>query len=162
MTMNITRRKRGEVRADGFRFGFYYRRRGRLREEEAWLNPEAYKKWAEQTQAAVRKLRARKRAERMGINRPLAHHNKMSTSEEIIGDKQLRVDTDAIIQRLKALPPSRERALAITKFQEGVMWLGMDLKRINEKEPGSVENPYPNSKNPSNTKIEPTADGMKL
>ena len=43
------------------------------------------------------------------------------------------------------------------------MWLGMDLKRINEANPGSgVGNPYPNSKDPSNTKIEPTADGLKL
>jgi hypothetical protein len=42
------------------------------------------------------------------------------------------------------------------------MWLGMDLKRINEANPGASPNPYPNSKDPSNTKIEPTADGLKL
>jgi hypothetical protein len=81
---------------------------------------------------------------------------------EIIQDKALRRDADEIIQRVKALPPSRERALAITKLQEGVMWLGMDLKRINEGAPGSVANPYPNSKDPSNTKIDPTAEGLKL
>lgn len=85
----------------------------------------------------------------------------MNTDTEIIEDKALRRDIDAIIQRIKALPPSRERALAITKLQEGVMWLGMDLKRINEAT-GAGENPYPNSKDPSNTKIEPTADGLKL
>lgn len=82
--------------------------------------------------------------------------------EEIIADKELRRDTDAIIQRVKSLPPSRERSLTITKLQEGVMWLGMDLKRINEANPGVQENPYPNSKNPDNLKIEPTADGLKL
>lgn len=86
----------------------------------------------------------------------------MNIEAQIIADKELRRDTDAIIQRVKALPPSRERALTITKLQEGVMWLGMDLKRINEETPGAIQNPYPNSKDPSNTKIEPTADGLKL
>jgi len=81
---------------------------------------------------------------------------------EIIADKQLRKDIDDIIQSAKNLPPSRERALAITKLQEGVMWLGMDLKRINDATPGIIENPYPNSKDTSNTKIDPTADGLKL
>lgn len=42
------------------------------------------------------------------------------------------------------------------------MWLGMDLKAINDENPGAIENPYPNSKDPSNTKIDPTADGLKL
>lgn len=86
----------------------------------------------------------------------------MTPDQQVIADKELRRDTDTIIQRLKAMPPSRERALAITKLQEGVMWLGMDLKRINDETPGTVENPYPNSKDPSNTKIDPTADGLKL
>ena len=37
------------------------------------------------------------------------------------------------------------------------MWLGMDLKRLNQP------NPYPSSKDPSTgSKIEPTADGLKL
>lgn len=86
----------------------------------------------------------------------------MNTEQEIIENKSIRKDTDLIIQRVKALPPSRERALTITKLQEGVMWLGMDLKRINDSNPGTIENPYPNSKDPSNTKIDPTADGLKL
>ena len=77
-------------------------------------------------------------------------------NKEVVENKQLRKDTDDIIQRIKSLPPSRERSLAITKLQEGVMWLGMDLKRLNEP------NPYPNSKDPSNTNIEPTADNLKL
>lgn len=82
---------------------------------------------------------------------------------EIIADKELRRDTDAIIQRVRDLPPSRERSLTITKLQEGVMWLGMDLKRINDANPGSQPNPYPSSKDPSTgKKIEPTADGLKL
>ena len=81
----------------------------------------------------------------------------MTSTEEVVANKQLRKDIDEKIQEIKNLPPSRERSLAITKLQEGVMWLGMDLKRLNE------ENPYPSSKDPSSgDKIEPTADGLKL
>ena len=86
----------------------------------------------------------------------------MTTDEEIIEDKSLRRDLDAAIQRIRHLPLSRERSLAITKLQEGVMWLGMDLKRINEASPGSAPNPYPDSKDPGSTRIEPTADGLRL
>ena len=99
----------------------------------------------------------------------------MSNDTHIILDKELRRDIDAIIQRLKTSDNvrgedraeslsrnSRERSLAITKLQEAVMWLGMDLKAINDANPGEVENPYPNSKDPSNTKIDATADGLKL
>ena len=80
----------------------------------------------------------------------------------IAADKALRAELDAIIQRVKALPGSRERSITITKLQEAVMWLGMDLKRINELLPGASPNPYPNSKDPSNLKIEPTDGGLKL
>lgn len=75
---------------------------------------------------------------------------------QVTETKQLRKDTDAIIQRVKDLVPDRETSLAITKLQEGVMWLGMHLKALGEA------NPYPNSKDPSNTLIEPTADNLKL
>lgn len=81
----------------------------------------------------------------------------MTKLEEIVADKQLRKDIDEKIQEIKNLPASRERSLAITKLQEGVMWLGMDLKRLN------CDNPYPSSKDPSTGgKIEPTVDGLKL
>lgn len=108
----------------------------------------------------------------------------MNQDTHIILDKELRRDIDAVIQRLKIaserqplraqprendapniLPAttrsSRERSIAYTHLQEAVMWLGMDLKAIND-ESGGAENPYPNSKDPSNTKIDPTADGLKL
>lgn len=76
---------------------------------------------------------------------------------EIQKIKQLRQDTDEIIQRIKKLPSSRETSLSITKLQEGVMWLGMELKRRNES------NPYPSSKDPNTgDKIEPTADNLKF
>lgn len=80
----------------------------------------------------------------------------MTRTEEIVANKQLRKDLDEKIQQVKNLPTSRERSLAITKLQEAVMWLGMDLKRLNEADP------YPNSKDPSTDKIDPTADNLKL
>lgn len=87
----------------------------------------------------------------------------MTVAEEIVANKTLRRDLDAQIQNLKALPGSRERSISITKLQEAVMWLGMDLKRINEAHPNSgVGNPYPDSKNPGNTVIQTTADGLRL
>lgn len=92
----------------------------------------------------------------------------MSNDTHIILDKELRRDIDAIIQRLKGPQnadsdhrKSRERSLTLTKLQEAVMWLGMDLKAIND-ETGGAENPYPHSKDPTNTVIDPTADGLKL
>lgn len=36
------------------------------------------------------------------------------------------------------------------------MWLGMNLKRLGEVDP------YPQSRNPESSQIEPTADGLKL
>ncbi len=81
----------------------------------------------------------------------------MNRTEEIVANKQLRKDLDEKIQQVKDLPASRERSLAITKLQEAVMWLGMDLKRLNE------EDPYPHSKDPgSGDVIDPTAQGLKL
>lgn len=81
----------------------------------------------------------------------------MDINLEIPKIKQLRKDIDDVIQRVKSLDGCREVSICITKLQEAVMWLGMDLKRI-----GDI-NPYPNSKDPSTgTKIEPTADNLKF
>lgn len=77
-------------------------------------------------------------------------------SKGIVANKEARKELDAILQKVKALPSSRERSLAITKIQEAIMWLGMDLKRLNDI------SPYPEGKNPLNTVVEPTADGLKL
>lgn len=82
----------------------------------------------------------------------------MNQDTHIILDKELRCDIDAIIQRLKqgadknftgirapdhSVRASRERSLAITRLQEAVMWLGMDLKAIHD------ENPQPQPLSPS-------------
>lgn len=82
---------------------------------------------------------------------------KMTPEEEIPFNKDMRRQIDDILQMVKAAPASRERSLAITKLQEAVMWLGMDLKRLGNP------NPYPSSKDPSTgSVIEPTADGLKM
>lgn len=75
---------------------------------------------------------------------------------DIRANKELRKQLDATLQNVKMCPKSRERSLCVTKLQEAIMWLGMDLKRQNEP------NPYPQSYNPENTDIAPTADGLKL
>lgn len=86
-----------------------------------------------------------------------ADFDNMDHEMEVMFDKDMRKQIDDILQMVKAAPSSRERSLAITKLQEGIMWLGMDLKRLNEP------NPYPSSKDPSTgSKIEPTADGLKM
>lgn len=76
---------------------------------------------------------------------------------EIEKVKQYRKDIDEIIQKVSALEKCRETSLSITKLEEAVMWLGMDLKRLGNA------NPYPNSKDPgTGDKVDPTADGLKF
>jgi len=79
------------------------------------------------------------------------------TAANVVETKNLRVALDAQLQVLKkAQRHSRERSIAITKLQEAIMWLGMDLKDMAEP------NPYPNSYNPANTIVDKTADRLKL
>lgn len=74
--------------------------------------------------------------------------------------QQVRKDSDRDFTGFRApdypVRSSRERSIAITKLQEAVMWLGMDLKAL------GTPNPYPESCNPDSPVIEPTADGLKL
>lgn len=144
----------------------------------------------------------------------------MTPKDEVIASKEIRKAIDPIVAKLRSMPGCREISTAITKLQEGQMWVGMNLKRINQTYPGmfssppkSVEdcakeayerygsvtdfknfqgnpmpkwdelpekiqeawkaaatvpespsagNPYPTSKDPSTTAIEPTADGLKM
>lgn len=98
-------------------------------------------------------------------------------TDPITQTKTLRKDLDAVLQRLKCdsdkgytgirapdhpVRASRERSIAVTKLQEAIMWLGMDLKAMNEEGVPGTENPYPQSYNPESPRIEPTADGLKL
>lgn len=80
----------------------------------------------------------------------------MMYEEEVMANKRLRQEIDVKIQEVKELPCSRERSLynkvARSRY---VAWNGFEKIRD--------PNPYPSSKDPSTgTKIEPTADGLKL
>ena len=83
--------------------------------------------------------------------------NEENKDLSILETKIFRKDIDSILQLLKCSGrKSRERSLSITKLQEAVMWLGMDLKDL-----GTV-NPYLNSYDPTNLIIDPTADNLKI
>ena len=93
----------------------------------------------------------------------------MSEYNPVIETKSFRKDLDDILQDLKGENftgdghrKSRERSLAITKIQEAIMWLGMDLKAMKEEGISDLENPYPDSYDTSNDRVAPTADGLKL
>jgi hypothetical protein len=95
---------------------------------------------------------------------------------KVADTKLLRQQLDSCLQNLKCscglnnTPPiptenqrnSRERSLAITKIQEAIMWLGMDLKAMHEEGTPGTDNPYPKSYDPASPVIEKTADGLKL
>lgn len=94
---------------------------------------------------------------------------KEQIDHHIVQNKRFRQDLDEILQRIKIASAqtkgqvsdsytrsSRERSLVVTKLQEAIMWLGMDLKDLD------APNPYPNSYNPENTIVDKTADGLKL
>lgn len=81
--------------------------------------------------------------------------------DQVIETKQLRKDIDAISQRMQALFPEAKvdtLPLRVTyqKLTEATMWLGQYLKNLGEA------NPYPNSRDTTNTIVEPTADGLKF
>ena len=99
----------------------------------------------------------------------------MTKENAIIQSKQFRVDADELLQRMKdhrkALlnaPPTEEKmcedfneviaqhTLSIRDLESCIMRQGMTLKYIGNP------TPYPNSYDASNTKVDPTADGLKL
>ncbi len=84
---------------------------------------------------------------------------KDSGTEDCIREsKSFRVELDATLQKLKAAGrTSRERCLAVTKIQEAIMWLGMDLKALNDG-----VSCYAEGYNPDSPVVEPTADGLKM
>ena len=84
-------------------------------------------------------------------------HTQEDIDIAIKATKACRVELDAALQNVKALSPSTpEATLATRRIQEGIMWLGMHLKTL------GAAYPYPNSYNPSNATVDPTADNLKL
>jgi len=100
----------------------------------------------------------------------------MTKEEAIIAAKQFRKDADELLQRMKehrieimrharAQPETSfedsseviaQHTLSIRDLESCIMRQGMALKYIGNP------NPYPNSKDPSNTIVEPTSDGLKM
>ena len=108
----------------------------------------------------------------------------MTKLEAIATAKQFRKDADELLQPMKThrvsllkrvhegagtvhIQPHGEvfedvgeaiaqHTLSIRDLESAIMRQGMALKYI------GTPNPYPNSKDPSNTVVEPTADGLKL
>lgn len=54
----------------------------------------------------------------------------MDINLEISKIKQLRKDINDVIQRVKTLNDCKEVQICITNLKRSIMWLGMDLKRI--------------------------------
>lgn len=69
--------------------------------------------------------------------------------------RNIRIELDELIQFTKELENSREIALAITSIELSKCWLGKCLQEI------GTPNPYPESRNPENKIIAPTAEASK-
>lgn len=80
--------------------------------------------------------------------------SKVDTVKEIKDIRQLRKDICEIVRRVKALNQCRETSLAITKLQEGEMWLGMRVRGICN----NITRPQDND---CNNTSEPTDVGCK-
>jgi predicted phosphoadenosine phosphosulfate sulfurtransferase len=96
----------------------------------------------------------------------------MTREQAIQTAKQFRKEADELLQRMKdhnrnlgqhtdmaaddIWEAMAQHTLSIRDLESCIMRQGMALKYI------GTPNPYPNSKDPSNTIVEPTADGLKL
>lgn len=90
-------------------------------------------------------------------NKKLTSGEQAAQDAAIVENKDWRQRLDGILQEMKeAVRKSRHRSLSITHLEDSIMRLGMDLKDI------GTPTPYPNSYNPKNTIVDPTADGLKL
>ncbi|HWL54284.1 MAG TPA: hypothetical protein VNQ90_17725 [Chthoniobacteraceae bacterium] len=80
------------------------------------------------------------------------------TEQSIVENKKFRLGLDEILQSVKNSDrKSRERSLAVTKIEEAIMWLGMDMKALN-----NGVSCYKEGHNPNNAIVEPIPDGVKL
>lgn len=100
----------------------------------------------------------------------------MTKIEAIAAAKQFRKDADDLLQRMKlhggVLKSSKafteddepvdigeiiaQHTVSIRDLESCIMRQGMTLKAIGNPDP------YPESRNPASTVVEPTADGLKL
>lgn len=94
---------------------------------------------------------------------PLATASIIPVESLIIKAKELRVALDPQLQELKNFQnvlgrgsAGRHVALSVTAMEDVIMRLGMSLKEL------GAGNPYPNSRDVTNTIVDPTADGLKM
>lgn len=98
----------------------------------------------------------------------------MNKAQAIIKSKELRVKADAVLQEMKQFGKDligntdnkeaflnhsetiANNVLSFRDLESCIMRQGMVLKNIGQP------TPYPSSYDPTNTKVEPTADGLKL
>jgi hypothetical protein len=97
----------------------------------------------------------------------------LTKESAIVAAKQFRKDLDDLLQQMKAHRATMLRSvevsyaedqgeaiaqhtLSIRDLESAIMRQGMALKYIGNPDP------YPNSKDTSNTVVDPTADGLKL
>lgn len=96
----------------------------------------------------------------------------MTKEQAIVAAKTFRKDADALLQRMKEhykqcsiatvdeaeddIEVDHHQQLSIYALENCIMRQGMVLKYI------GTPNPYPDSKDPGNTVVNPTADGLKL
>ena len=71
--------------------------------------------------------------------------------------KAERKALDECLQRLKNLDRTSEVLLAITKTKEAIMWLGMNCKEWN-----GGKSCYEHCYDPTNARVDPVADGLKM
>ena len=97
----------------------------------------------------------------------------MTKLEAIVAAKTFRKEADDLLQRMKAHKEElretigfgvcldageviAQHTLSIRDLESCIMRQGMALKYI------GTPNPYPESKNPESSVVEPTADGLKM
>ncbi len=120
-------------------------------------------------------MRMRKREE-IQILLQIQTKNTMNKELAIIAAKTFRKEADELLQRMKdhgievmrfarANPETSfensseviaQHTLSIRDLESCIMWQRLALNYI------GTPNPYPESKNPSSTVVEPTADGLKM
>lgn len=97
----------------------------------------------------------------------------MTNDELIKKAKELRVSMDSVLQQMKSHKTEiaaslktnnhqdpgevlAQHTISIRDLESAIMRQGMVLKHL------AAPNPYPNSYNPENATVEPTADGLKM
>ena len=92
-------------------------------------------------------------------------------AEWIVQSKKWRKTFDGILQEMKDQQRSeherhdsgRHLAIAITELENVIMRLGKRMQEIDKTNPSEQsKNPYPQSYNPDNARVDPQPEGLKI